>query len=113
MHGRDDSGSCGGGGGGRGSGRNGCSKIPCQVYGKTGHNALRCYKCFDANYHGEEKVANAASTGYNVDTKWYTDTSATNHITFKLDRLMMHEKFGGSDQVHTASGPGMPISHIS
>jgi hypothetical protein len=36
--------------------------------GKTGHSALRCYKRFNANYSGEEKYANAATTGYSMDT---------------------------------------------
>jgi hypothetical protein len=73
---------------------------------------LRCYKRFDVNYTGEEKHANAATTSYNVNTDCYTDTCATNHITSKLDKLMTREKYSGSDQVHTASGSGMPVAHI-
>jgi hypothetical protein len=37
---------------------------------------------------------------------------ATDHIMSELDKLAICEKYGGSDQVHTASGLGMPISHI-
>jgi hypothetical protein len=44
------------------------NKIPCQVYSKTRHFALRCYKCFDASYNSEENHANAATSGYHVDT---------------------------------------------
>jgi hypothetical protein len=80
MRGYGDGGSRGGHGGGRG-------KIPCQVCGKIGHSALRCYKRFDANYNGEEKYANATTTRYNVDTEWYMDTGATVHITSELDKL--------------------------
>jgi hypothetical protein len=61
---------------------------------------------------GEEKHAHAATTGYNVDTEWYTDFGATDYITFELDKLTIKEKYGGLDQVHTANGLGMPISHI-
>jgi hypothetical protein len=101
MHGRGD----GGRGGGRGGGCNGGrGKVLCQVYGKTSHVALHCYKRFDATYHSEEKAANMASTGYNIDTKWYTNTRTTDHITYELDKLTMREKYGGSDLVHTASG---------
>jgi hypothetical protein len=61
----------GGCGGGRGGGR----KIPCQVCGKPGHTSMRCYKRFDASYNGgDAKHANVATSGYNVDTEWYTDT---------------------------------------
>jgi hypothetical protein len=99
---------------GRGGGHNGGrgNKGPCQVCGKTSHSALRCYKRFDASYNSEEKHVNAATTGYNVDIEWYTDMGATDHTTSELDNLVICEKYGGSDQVHTASGSGMPISHI-
>jgi hypothetical protein len=109
MRGRGDGGFCV-----RGGGRNGGrgNKVPCQVCGKTSHSALHCYKRFDASYNGEEKHANAATTGYNVDTEWYTDTGATDHITSELDKLVIRKKYGGSNQVHTASSSGMPISHI-
>jgi hypothetical protein len=108
MRGCGDGGSHGGRGGGRGNNR----KIPWQVHGKTGHSALHCYKRFDANYNGEEKYANAATTRYNVDTEWYTDTGTTDHITSELDKLTTHEKYGGGDQVHTVGDSGMPIRHI-
>jgi hypothetical protein len=39
----------------------------CQVCGKLGHTALCCWKCFDKNYNGTDKLANAASTSYNLD----------------------------------------------
>jgi hypothetical protein len=86
--------------GGRDGDRNGGpggNKIPYQVCGKTGHGALLCYKRFDASNNGEEKHALAATTGYNVDTEWYTDTGVTNHITSELDKLTMKEKYGGLD----------------
>jgi hypothetical protein len=79
-------------------------EIPCQVCEKTGHSAL----CYD----GEERHANVAATGYSVDIEWYTDTGAADHITSKLDKLTMKEKYGVLDQVHIASYSGMPISHV-
>jgi hypothetical protein len=42
----------------------------------------------DRNFTGEDKsVNNAEHNGYNVDTAWYSDTGATNHITSELDKL--------------------------
>jgi hypothetical protein len=107
MRGRDN----GGFRGGQGGDCNG-NKIPCQVCGKIGHLVLHCYKCFDVHYNGEEKHANTASTGYNVDTEWYTDTGATDHITSELDKLTTREKYGGTDQVHALNGSGMAIAHV-
>jgi hypothetical protein len=82
------------------------------VCGKNGHTALRCYKRFDANYNGDDKHANVATTRYNIDTDWYTDTGTTDHITSELDKLTVREKYGGVNQVHITSGSGMPISHV-
>jgi hypothetical protein len=83
----DGGGYRGGHGSGRGTGGHGSGKkVSCQMCGKTGHIALCCYKHFDASYNGDDKHANAATTGYNIDTDWYTDTGATDHITSKLDK---------------------------
>jgi hypothetical protein len=49
---------------------------------------------------------------YGVDSNWYTDTGATDHVTDELENLTVHNKYKGNDQVHTASGAGMNISHI-
>jgi histone deacetylase 1/2 len=47
-----------------------------------------------------------------VDTNWYVDSGATNHITGELDKLTIREKYGRRDQVHGANGSGMSISNI-
>jgi hypothetical protein len=40
------------------------------------------------------------------------DTGATDHITGELDKLSVRDKYHGGDQVHTAMGLGMKITHI-
>lgn len=53
-------------------------------------------------------MANAVTTNsYGIDTNWYADSGATEHITGELDKLTMREKYHGGDQVHTASSSGM------
>jgi hypothetical protein len=54
------------------------------------HSALRCYKRFDASYNGDEKQEHVVTTSYYVDTNWYTDTGASDHIS-ELDKLMKCE----------------------
>lgn len=54
----------------------------------------------------------AATHSYGIDTNWYTDTSATDHVTSELEKLHVKNKYHGNDQIHTASGSGMGISHI-
>jgi hypothetical protein len=49
---------------------------------------------------------------YTVDNNWYTDTGATDHITGELEKLAIHDKYNGNDQIHTANGAGMNIRHI-
>jgi hypothetical protein len=41
------------------------------------------------------------------------DTGAMDHITSELDKLRVRDKYHGGEQVHTASGSGMEIGHIS
>jgi histone deacetylase 1/2 len=47
-----------------------------------------------------------------VDTNWYTDTGATDHITGELEKLTVRDKYHGTDQVHTANGAAMRINQI-
>jgi hypothetical protein len=47
----------------------------------------------------EERHVNAAiaMNAYNVDTNWYTDTGATDHVTSELNKLTVREKYHGND----------------
>jgi hypothetical protein len=60
---------------------------------------------------GDERSANAA-TLYGVDSNWYADFSATDHVTGELDKLAVRDAYNGTDQIFTASGSGMRIKHI-
>ena len=93
-------------------GGNSSSRPLCQVCLKTGHTANRCWHRFDENYVPEERHVAAAVASYNIDTNWYTDTGATDHITSDLEKLQARDKYNGSDQIHAANGSGMKISHI-
>lgn len=64
----------------------------CQVFGKRGHQALRCYNRFNHAYQADEKSAATGSvSSYLTDTNWYADSGATDHITYDLDRLTMKD----------------------
>jgi hypothetical protein len=60
----------------------------------------------------DPKLVAAAMNSYTIDNNWYTDTGATDHITGELEKLSFRNKYNGGDQIHTASGAGMNISHI-
>lgn len=53
-----------------------------------------------------------ATSSYGVDTNWYVDSSATDHITGELEKLFVRDKYHGGDRVHTASGASMRINHV-
>jgi histone deacetylase 1/2 len=107
---------CGGGRGrgGQNGGNGGKEKVVCQLCNREGHTVLRCYKRFDHSFNGvqENKSASSATMSYGVDTNWYTDTGATDHITGELEKLTVRDKYTGNDQVHTASGAGTEIDQI-
>jgi hypothetical protein len=84
----------------------------CQVCFKTGHVAPDCWHRYDENYVPDPKLVAAAQSSYNIDTNWYTDTGATDHITSELEKLTARDKYHGNDQIHTANGAGMEIKHI-
>jgi histone deacetylase 1/2 len=55
----------------------------CPICGKVGHIVLNCWKRLQKNYRGLEKSARS----YGIDTNWYTDSGATDHITVELEKL--------------------------
>ena len=59
-----------------------------------------------------QKSVSLATASYGVDTNWYVDSGATDHLTGEPEKLTIHDKYGGHDQVHTASGTGMEINHV-
>ncbi|XP_071685432.1 uncharacterized protein [Lolium perenne] len=109
--GRSDFGARSGGGGG--------NRPICQICDKPGHKASSCFKRFKQDYLGvdndgrymERQVAAATTHGqtssYNVDSGWYMDTGATDHLTNQLDKLTVKETYHGNDQVHAANGNGI------
>jgi hypothetical protein len=40
------------------------------------------------------------------------NSGASDHITSKLEKMTIRDKYSGQDQVHTTSGAGMKISNI-
>jgi hypothetical protein len=74
---------------------------------------MECWHHFDENFVPNDKYAGATATSsYGVDSNWYTDTEATNHVTSELEKLTIHDKYRGNDEIHTASGACMNISRI-
>ena len=60
----------------------------------------------------EERSVNIAAPQYGIDTNWYMDSGATDHITGDLEKLIVRERYTGNEQIHTANGSGMTINHV-
>jgi hypothetical protein len=60
---------------------------------------------------GDEKSANTTSS-YGVDSNWYVDFGATDHVMGELDKLVVKDTYNGGDQIYIVSGSGMHIKHV-
>ncbi|WVZ90814.1 hypothetical protein U9M48_037076 [Paspalum notatum var. saurae] len=84
----------------------------CQLCKKRGHQVIDCWYRFDENFTPDNRYAGTTTASYGVDSNWYTHTGATDHVTGELDKLTIRDRYKGHNQIHTASGAGMNISHI-
>ncbi|KAK1613964.1 hypothetical protein QYE76_019481 [Lolium multiflorum] len=75
----------------------------CQICDIHGHPAKDCWWRYgdDRRDNGERgnNGATANFAAHGVDTNWYYDTGATDHITGELNKLSTHEAYNGQDQV--------------
>ena len=94
---------------GGGGGRRNRWRPRCQICKNWGHEADDYRKRYDQDHNF--RSANSASTN-TVDFPWVLDTGATDHLTNDLERLQVHERYDGKDQVQVANGAGLSISHI-
>jgi hypothetical protein len=67
----------------------------CQLCGRKNHTVMECWHRFDENFTPDDKYAGAAATSYGVDSNWYTDTGATDHVTSELEKLTVHDRYRG------------------
>lgn len=90
----------------------------CQICGKYGHSAARCYSRYDQDYTVPENVHNAFTTMKLSDQEqsagldWYPDSAASAHITNSSSQLSSSEPYLGNDQVIVGNGDYLPITHI-
>jgi hypothetical protein len=97
------------------------ANITCQIRNIHGHPARDCWwrtkedrpnraDRGDRGDRGNKDANLAAANG--VDTNWYCETGATEHLTSQLNKLTTYDPYPGQDRVRTADGSGMHISHI-
>jgi hypothetical protein len=81
--------------GGRGGGRSSSflQDVFCQLCQNEGHTVVRCFKRFNSSYSGPAQKSASAISSYGVDTNWYADSGATDHITGDLEKLTIRDKY--------------------
>ena len=68
------------------------TRVPCQICGKTSHQALDCFHRMDHSYQGRHPPAQlAAMVAHNNSSHenqpWFVDSGANSHITSELGNL--------------------------
>lgn len=102
--------------GGRGTQQN-SSRPTCQICGKYGHAAFKCYKRFDLHFQPSEPpqantvMRSIEESGYGAND-WYPDTAATHHITNSTQHLESTQPYSGTDVVIVGNGDFLPITHV-
>jgi transposase InsO family protein len=90
-------------------------RAPCQICGKTSHQALDCYHRMDYTFQGRHPPSQlAAMISQNnslMDDNWYADSGANAHITADLDKLSLQQPFNGQDTVAVGNGSGLQIQN--
>ena len=87
---------------GRGSYSKNNQRPTCQICGKYGNPAFKCFKRFDQSYNVEEmkhvlttmRMSEAAGMS---GPSWYTDTAATHHVTNDPQHSMCSLPYEGSN----------------
>ena len=70
------------------------ARAPCQICGKTNHNALDCFHRMDYSYQGRypftQLAAMVAHTNItNDEQEWLADSGANTHVTNELNNLTL------------------------
>jgi hypothetical protein len=98
------------------SGPGSSSRPPCQIYGKTSHQALDCFHRMDYAYQGRHPPPQLAAmvAQHNTaleDQQWFADSGANAHITNELENLAIQQPFQGPDSVVVGNGDGLVIEN--
>ena len=100
----------------------------CQICGKTGHIALKCFYKFDL-WDQNQKLSSAipeeessipvqqsqeyiASPTTGNDASWFLDRRATHHVATTSDSMTTKSEYSGNGKLALGDGFYLPITHI-
>lgn len=97
-------------GGGRNGGWNNSSRPICQICGKPGHVAAKCYHRFDQTFQGtQNNNAYSASPDSVGNSEWLIDSGATNHITADQSNVSQKNEYHGGERLVISNGQGCTL----
>ncbi|KAI0497994.1 hypothetical protein KFK09_021235 [Dendrobium nobile] len=96
--------------------RGGCStsaRVECQICGKPGHSAIKCWHVMNLNYNSNPSSALMAESVETLSslTYWILDTGATSHLTNDVTNLVNSQPYHGSQQIQVGNGQSLSISN--
>ncbi|KAJ0010864.1 hypothetical protein Pint_33970 [Pistacia integerrima] len=90
------------------------SKPPCQICGKTNHQALDCYHRMDFSYQRRHPPAQLATMAAHThvtqeeDQPWFLGSGANTHVTSALNNLTLTQQpYQGPTKVTVGNGGGL------
>jgi hypothetical protein len=93
------------------------ARPPCQICGKTSHQALDCFHRMDHSYQGRHPPAQLSAMVAHLnnthdDQQWFADSGANSHITNELENLSLQQQpFPGNETVAVGNGGGLAIEN--
>lgn len=89
------------------------TRPPCQICGKSGHQALDCFHRMDYSYQGRhpppQLAAMVAQTNTVLEDSWFADSGANAHITNDLATLEIQQPFESNETVAVGNGSNLLI----
>ena len=115
-----------------GRGYNSFNKPLCQICGRMGHIALKCFYRFDVRYQNqfqnqkplgeysadESSIPVSQSQAYITspmtvnDASWFLDSGATHHVTSITNSMNTNSEYSGTGKLTLGDGSKLPITHI-
>ncbi|KAI0498944.1 hypothetical protein KFK09_019842 [Dendrobium nobile] len=84
--------------------------ITCQICGKNGHSAIKCWHRHDDQYNTEQpNNVLFTSPVPPPPTEWYLDSGASSHLTSDPTQLQNSQPYTGSTQVTIGNSQQLPI----
>ena len=93
----------------------------CQLCGKFGHTAMKCYHRFDITYQDNNGASSSRDSSQfqamlvaapEHQDSWFFDIGDTHHLTHSAQTLSHVQPYSGVDQVTIGDGQSLPIHNI-